>query len=155
MVHLSRPGIGSLIGAATTFSRILRNHVGLLTLTECRGPVGMADIKRTIMGARENKINTHSVYIFRCGESGIYAFTVDRTGQVLPRIYPRVRWTLDRQVTLGRDSNAAKQESIKTMLDAIGKRGFYLSFAGTKSVGLLDEWRPDARSQMTFSADVR
>ena len=90
------------------------------------------------MGVSDDELNTHFLYVFRCGESGVYAFTADRTGQILPRIYPRVRWSLQRQVTLQRDKNAAKLEVIKATLDSIRKRGFCLAFAGAKSVGLLD-----------------
>jgi hypothetical protein len=89
------------------------------------------------MGVSDNELNARSVYVFRCGESGIYAFTVDRTGQILPRIYPRIRWRLQREVTLQRDENVAKQETIKATLDAIRKCGFCLAFAGAKSLGLL------------------
>ena len=90
------------------------------------------------MGGSDNELDAHSVYVFRCGESGVYAFTADRTGRILPRIYPRLRWNLKRQVTFQQDKNAAKQETVKATLDAIRKRGFCLAFAGAKSVGLLD-----------------
>jgi hypothetical protein len=85
------------------------------------------------MGVGDNELNARSVYVFRCGESGVYAFTVDRTGQILPRIYPRIRWRLQREVTLQRDEN----ETVKATLDAIRKCGFCLACAGVKSLGLL------------------
>ena len=85
------------------------------------------------MGVSDNELNARSVYVFRCGESGVYAFTVDRTGQIMPRIYPRIRWRLQREVTLQRNEN----ETIKATLDAIRKCGFCLAFAGAKSLGLL------------------
>jgi hypothetical protein len=77
----------------------------------------------------------NSIYIFRCGESSLYALTADRTGQILPsRIYPRVRWRLERCVTLQRDKNSAKQECVKAALDAVKRRGFCLTHAEAMSL---------------------
>jgi hypothetical protein len=65
------------------------------------------------------------IYVFRCGESGLYALTADPTGEILPsQIYPQVSWHLERRVTLERDKSSAKQELINATLDAINKRGF-------------------------------
>jgi hypothetical protein len=78
---------------------------------------------------------TDSIYVFRCGVSGLYALTADPTGQILPsQIYPQVRWRFERRVMLRRDENAAKQEFIEATLDAIRRRGFYLTHAGAGSL---------------------
>jgi|ERR1700684_1297313 hypothetical protein len=90
--------------------------------------------------AREN-----SVYVFRCGESGLYAFTDDRTGQILPsRIYPRIRWRLERCVSLRRDKKSPKREILKATLDAIKSRGFYLTHA--RAASLVESRAPISQS---------
>jgi hypothetical protein len=89
------------------------------------------------MSYRTTKAN--SIYVFRCGESGLYALTADPTGQVLPsQIYPQVRWRFERRVMLRRNENATKQEFIKATLDAIRRRGFYLTHAGADRLELSD-----------------
>jgi hypothetical protein len=86
-----------------------------------------------------------SIYVFRCGESGLYALTADRTGQILPsQIYPKVRWRFERRLTLRRDKNSARQEIINATLDAIRKRGFYLTDAAIAFLRTGDG--PDIRS---------
>jgi hypothetical protein len=78
-------------------------------------------------------------YIFRCGETGLYALTADRTGDILPsQIYPQVRWRFERPLAHRRDQNAAKLEFIKATLDAVRRRGFYLTHAGARSLELSD-----------------
>ena len=69
-----------------------------------------------------------TIYVFRCGESGLYAFTTDPKGRVLPsRIYPRVHWRFERRLTerLGRKS--PKENAMRLTLDAIVEHGFQLS----------------------------
>jgi hypothetical protein len=87
-----------------------------------------------------NESNATSIYIFRCNDGGLYAFTGDRTGQILPsHIYPRIRWRLVRCVTLQRHQSRAKKKRFTATLDAIKKRGFYLTHAGAKEAdGLLE-----------------
>jgi len=91
----------------------------------------------TLIKRRENRRSggqsvspTKTIYVFRCGESGLYAFTADPKGHFLPsRIYPLVRWRLDRRVTLRLDRNSPRRNIVKTMLDAIVKHGFQLAHA--------------------------
>jgi hypothetical protein len=41
------------------------------------------------------------IYVFRCGESGLYAFTADRKGRMLPsQIYPQISWRFERALTV-------------------------------------------------------
>jgi len=69
-----------------------------------------------------------TVYIFRCGESGLYAFTLDPNGHVLPsRIYPAIRWRFDRSVTLRPDGISPQSCIAKALLTAIAKHGFHLT----------------------------
>jgi hypothetical protein len=71
-----------------------------------------------------------TIYVFRCGDSGLYALTADRTGQVLPsQLYSRIRWRYERRLTLRSRRDAAKQEIIRATLDAVAKHGFYLTHA--------------------------
>ena len=113
----------------------------------------MADIERVAVEAGEKELIAHSVYLFRCGESGVFAVTVDRTGQILPRVYPRMRWSFQRQVALRSDDNAAKQGTFKAALDSIKRRGFCLTYAGARSVGLLLGPKPRARPTAGAPAD--
>src|SRR5579872_3019562 len=69
-----------------------------------------------------------SVYVFRCGESGLYAFTADPNGHVLPsRIYPRIRWQFERRVTLRPDRSSPQGRIARAVLAAIAKHGFHLT----------------------------
>jgi hypothetical protein len=69
-----------------------------------------------------------TIYLFRCGESGLYAFTADPGGHILPsRIYPQIRWRFERRVTLQPDRNSPKREIVRAILDAIAKHGFHLT----------------------------
>jgi hypothetical protein len=71
-----------------------------------------------------------TIYLFRCGESGLYAFTADPKGHILPsRIYPRVRWRFERPVTLRLEKNSPRREIAKAALDAIARHGFHLAHA--------------------------
>jgi hypothetical protein len=83
--------------------------------------------------------NTNSIYMFRCNDGGLYAFTGDRTGKILPsHIYQRITWRLVRCVPLQRLQSQANQKMFTATLDAIKKRGFYLTHAGAKEAdGLL------------------
>ena len=71
-----------------------------------------------------------TIYLFRCGESGLYAFTADPSGQILPsRIYPQIRWRFERRVTLHPDRNSPKRKIVRAILDAIAEHGFHLTHA--------------------------
>jgi hypothetical protein len=71
-----------------------------------------------------------TIYLFRCGESGLYAFTADPSGHVLPsRIYPQIRWRFERRVTLHPDENSLRHKIVSKILDAIAEHGFHLTHA--------------------------
>jgi hypothetical protein len=71
-----------------------------------------------------------TIYLFRCGESGLYAFTADPSGHILPsRIYPQIRWRFERRVTLQPDRNSSKRKIVRAILDAIAEHGFHLTHA--------------------------
>ena len=75
-----------------------------------------------------------TIYLFRCGESGLYAFTADPSGYILPsRIYPQIRWRLERRVTLRPDKNSLKHKIASKILDAIAEHGFHLTHAAVNS----------------------
>jgi hypothetical protein len=72
--------------------------------------------------------STKTIYVFRCGETGLYAFTADPKGHILPsQIYPRVRWRFHRSLTLRSDRNSPKGKMVKATLVAIAKHGFHLT----------------------------
>jgi hypothetical protein len=71
-----------------------------------------------------------TIYLFRCGESGLYAFTADPSGHTLPsRIYPQIRWRFERRVKLRPDRNSPKWQIASSILDAITEHGFHLTHA--------------------------
>jgi hypothetical protein len=71
-----------------------------------------------------------TIYLFRCGESGLYAFTDHPDGHGLPSIiYPQIRWRFERQVTLQPDRNSSERGIVRATLDAIAKHGFHLAHA--------------------------
>jgi hypothetical protein len=73
---------------------------------------------------------TKTIYLFRCGDSGLYALTADSSGSALPsRIYPQIRWHFERLVTMRTDSNSLKQKIVQAILDSIAEEGFKLIHA--------------------------
>jgi len=73
---------------------------------------------------------TKPIYIFRCGETGLYAFTADSKGRILPsRLYPRVHWRLHRRILLRLDRNSPQAKILLTVFDAIEMHGFHLVHA--------------------------
>jgi hypothetical protein len=75
-----------------------------------------------------------TIYLFRCGESGLYAFTADPSGQILPsRIYPQIRWRFERRVTLRSDENSLRHKIVSKILDAIAEHGFHLTHAAVNA----------------------
>jgi hypothetical protein len=75
-----------------------------------------------------------TIYVFRCGDSGLYAFTADPKGHILPsRIYPRIRWQIERTVTLSLNRNSPKGRIVRATLDAISKHGFQLTHAAVNA----------------------
>ena len=69
-----------------------------------------------------------TIYVFRCGESGLYAFTTDPKGHVLPsRIYPRVHWRFDRRLTERLGKKSLRGNAMWLTLNAILEHGFHLS----------------------------
>lgn len=83
---------------------------------------------------RQHPALAETIYLFRCGESGLYAFTADPEGHILPsRIYPRVRWRFERLVTLRPERNSPKRKILQATLDAIGEQGFHLAHAAVNT----------------------
>lgn len=71
-----------------------------------------------------------TIYLFRCDESGLYAFTADPSGHILPsRIYPRIRWRFERSVKLQPNRNSPNRKIVRAILDAIAEHGFHLTHA--------------------------
>ena len=75
-----------------------------------------------------------TIYVFRCGNSGLYALTADRTGSILPsQLYSRIHWRYERSLTLRRERGGANQELIRATLKAVAKHGFYLTHAAVQA----------------------
>src|ERR1700722_10544423 len=71
-----------------------------------------------------------TIYLFRCGESGLYAFTADPSGHILPsRIYPQIRWRFEGRITLQPDKHSQQWKIARAILDAIAVHGFHLTHA--------------------------
>src|SRR6266566_10054607 len=80
------------------------------------------------------KISTRSprkkVYVFRCEESGLYAFTADRKGRMLPsQIYPQISWRFEQALTLRFDGDSSRDKILRTTLEGAAKHGFHLIHA--------------------------
>jgi len=70
------------------------------------------------------------IYVFRCGESGLYAFTADRKGRMLPsQIYPQISWWFEQALTLRFDGNSSRDQILRATLDGVAKHGFHLIHA--------------------------
>jgi hypothetical protein len=81
-----------------------------------------------------------AIYVFRCNDTALYAFTADPSGQSLPsQIYPRISWRLERRVTLYRNPNSENEELVSATLKAIMEYGFYLTHAGSALFSLADQ----------------
>src|SRR6476620_7691282 len=77
---------------------------------------------------------TETIYVFRFGDSGLYAFTADPKGHVLPsRIYPQIDWRFQRSVTLRLDGSPPTKRMVRVILDAIIKHGFHLIHAAANT----------------------
>ncbi len=75
-----------------------------------------------------------TIYLFRCGESGLYAFTADPSGHILPsRIYPQIRWRFEGRMTLQPGRNSPKRKIVRAILDAIAEHGFHLTHAAVNA----------------------
>jgi hypothetical protein len=83
------------------------------------------------MSDNESKVNL--IHVFRCNDGPLYALTTDCTGQLLPlHIYPRISWRREWCVPLQRHQNSANKKIIAGALNAIMKRGFHLTHAGSE-----------------------
>jgi hypothetical protein len=70
------------------------------------------------------------IYVFRCEESGLYAFAADREGRMLPsHIYPQITWRFEQALTLRLDGNSSRDQILRATLDGVAKRGFHLIHA--------------------------
>jgi hypothetical protein len=70
------------------------------------------------------------IYVFRCEGSGLYAFTADREGRMLPsQIYPQVTWRFEQALTLRLDGNSSRDQILRATFDGVAKCGFHLIHA--------------------------
>ena len=67
------------------------------------------------------------IYVFRCGESGLHAFTADRKGRMLPsQIYPQINWRFERVLMLRFEGNSSRDQILRAALDSVAKHGYHL-----------------------------
>ncbi len=73
---------------------------------------------------------TQRIYVFRCDESGLYAFTADREGRMLPsQMYPQITWRFEHALTFRLEGNSRRDQILRVTLDGVGERGFHLIHA--------------------------
>ena len=71
-----------------------------------------------------------TIYVFRCDESGLFAFTADREGSMLPsQLYPQISWHFEHVLVPRYDGNPARDKILRATLDGVAKRGFHLVHA--------------------------
>ena len=70
------------------------------------------------------------IYVFRCNESGLYAFTADREGRMLPsQMCPEISWGFEQALTFRLDGNSWRDSILSVMLDRVLEHGFHLIHA--------------------------
>ena len=70
------------------------------------------------------------IYVFRCEETGLFAFTADREGRMLPsQIYPQITWRFEQALVLRCDGNSSSDTVLRASLDGVAARGFHLIHA--------------------------
>jgi hypothetical protein len=70
------------------------------------------------------------IYVFRCNESGLYAFTADREGRMLPsQMYPQITWQFEHTLMLRLNGNSWRNQILRVTLDGVAERGFHLIHA--------------------------
>jgi hypothetical protein len=75
-----------------------------------------------------------AIYLFRCGETGLYALTADPSGKILPsKLYPQIKWRLERHLPLRPAANSPDGKISRATRGAIAKHGFYLTLATAHS----------------------
>jgi hypothetical protein len=88
----------------------------------------------------ENESESKEVYVFRCNDSALYAFTADSSGHFSPsKLYQRINWRLERRVTLHCNHNSDNAKVTTATLKAIVEYGFYLTHAGSPLFSLADQ----------------
>ena len=76
------------------------------------------------IGAQASK---KKIYVFRCGASGLYAFTADRKGRMLPsQIYPQINWRFERVLILRLERNSSRDRILRAALHGVAKHGYHL-----------------------------
>jgi coenzyme PQQ precursor peptide PqqA len=70
------------------------------------------------------------IYVFRCNESALYAFTVDREGRTLPlQMYPQITWRFEQTLTFRLDGDSQRKKTLRVALAGIATHGFHLIHA--------------------------
>jgi hypothetical protein len=80
------------------------------------------------------KIDTRSpgrlIYVFRCNERDLYAFTADPEGRVLPsQTRPEITWGFEQALALRLDGNSWRDSILRATFDRVAEHGFHLIHA--------------------------
>ncbi len=81
-------------------------------------------------GKIDAQSSAQRIFVFRCNESGLYAFTTDREGRMLPsHMYPQITWTFEHTLMLRLNGNSWRDQILRVTLDGVAERGFHLIHA--------------------------
>jgi hypothetical protein len=80
------------------------------------------------------KIDTRSpgrlIYVFRCNERDLYAFTADPEGRALPsQTRPEITWRFEQALALRLDGNSWRDPILRATFDGVAEHGFHLIHA--------------------------
>ncbi len=82
-------------------------------------------------------MSLQTIHLFRCGTSGLYALTNDRSGTVLPAAgCCPAGWHFERSIALPPQEALPKSELLRATLSAIARHGYYLSDAAITGLPL-------------------
>jgi hypothetical protein len=89
---------------------------------------------RAVSGKNHPKIDAQPlgrrIFVFRCNETCLWAFTMDREGGTLPsQMYPQITWRFEQALTFRLRGSSSRKKILRAMLDGVAERGFHLIHA--------------------------
>ena len=87
-----------------------------------------------VSGKKYPKIEAQSlarrIFVFRCNETRLWAFTMDREGCMLPlQMYPQITWRFEQALTFRLRGGSSRNKILRAMFDGVAERGFHLMHA--------------------------
>jgi hypothetical protein len=131
-LHAYRPSNGNKFCSALIASA--GNRVNLKNAINCEENMKQRRTDGAVLEKHLTKIDAQSpakqVYVFRCNQSGLYAFTTDREGRMLPsQMYPQITWRFEHTLMFRLDGNSWRDQILRVTLDSVAERGFHLMHA--------------------------